>query len=151
MLLEKYKTNIDTSVLMEIAEGYKIDSFTQKALEKISNNELFDFLLKKKYDNFLLFVEEFLDFTKYNPKFNTMIKNRNLAVNSSETGIKFVFEVSNSLSYNFESREINYLYDILEDFLHLNPGADTENFLINTNYNEFYIEFYPNWNLKRNN
>lgn len=145
MLLNKFDTDVDLSVLVEIAHQYCRDDFSRKTVQNLEHQKLVKFVIDKKYGEFLTFLKGFVQFTKFDAKLNTLVNSNRISIEEDEFGVKFYFNTNKDYKTGTEVREINYLYAILENYMYGAPSSISNDYLINTNYNEFHLEFYPNW------
>ncbi len=145
MHLKNFDTDVDIDILIEIATQYCNNEFSRRTIEKLDYEKLVKFIIEKKYEDFLTFLKGFMQFTKYDPKLNTLLNNDKIFLEQNDMGVKFFFKSDNDYRPGVEVREINYLYAILENYMYGSPSSISNDYLINTNYNEFHLEFYPNW------
>ncbi len=139
MFLDQFKRNINRDILIKIIEKYDFNEFTLKTLNSSSDNELLDFIIKRKYNDFNVFIEDFNNYTKYDNKINTLLHSKEIDIQQSVEGISFLFLKNDT---NSEAKQLDYIFNVFEDFSFNNKHTKID-YIIETEKDKISFNFSP--------
>ena len=109
LTINEYFEKISNNELNKIIENYSKNIFIKKSLESLSTEGIKDFFVKMRLEEFNSLVTNFVDFLKFEAKFNSFILNNDLTITRDNGSIIFKTIDPTIQDYIFETFE-NFLF-----------------------------------------